>query len=179
MIIISISAMDKEADRMRMAEIYHRYKRLILYLARDRLKSESIAEEILGDVMLVIIERFDRISGCSEEEIKRFIYIVTRNMIINRLKKEQRYFAQSADELHLASRSDLYDQLACKEIMQFIFEMNPRYRDVLELKIVYDLSPREIAKALGISEGAARKRLERARKLVKEAMNKEEHTVGI
>jgi len=51
--------------------------------------------------------------------------------------------------------------------------MSDTYRDIIWLKVYYDLSDKQIADILGISHSAARKRLQRARntllKMIKEA----------
>ena len=45
--------------------------------------------------------------------------------------------------------------------------MPDTYREIIELKVVHDLSDKQIADVLGISNSAVRKRLQRAREILR------------
>ena len=48
------------------------------------------------------------------------------------------------------------------------------YRDALSLRVYYDMSFKEIASVMNVSEDAARKRVERARKMLNDMMGGEQ-----
>lgn len=55
------------------------------------------------------------------------------------------------------------DQLAEKDIIQFIQELSPGYKTVFNLYVIEGYSHREIADMLGISEGTSKSQLARAK----------------
>lgn len=69
------------------------------------------------------------------------------------------------DEIHETSVVDSYDNKEWKEITKLLDE---KYRTVVELFYVEELSTREIAKVMRLSEANVRIRLSRGRKKLKE-----------
>ncbi len=58
-----------------------------------------------------------------------------------------------------------------EEVLQALGALPPGLRTTVVLKDVYGLSCREIAEHMGLSEGAVKVRLHRARKRLKEAIH--------
>ena len=133
------------------------------------LESEELAEEVVHEVMLAVINNIKKLQAMEMEEIKGFIYLATRNISHDIFRKEKRREAENIDDLQLPMQAvgDPQDSLGEQVILDCIAAMPPIYRDILELTVYYGLSLQECAKLLKISQAAARKRLERARAIVR------------
>ena len=70
----------------------------------------------------------------------------------------------------LPARDDLFAEIAASEdyerLLQAINSLPDRYREVLMLRFVQELSVKEIAKLLGRKEWAVRKQLARGKALI-------------
>jgi RNA polymerase sigma-70 factor (ECF subfamily) len=63
--------------------------------------------------------------------------------------------------------SDIENKLTAELVAEKIAVLPDIYRDIMVLKYLHELNDKEIASTLGISEAAARKRLQRARERLK------------
>ncbi len=180
MLIYYMSLADSPQEKRKVEEIYRQYKKLIQYIALSRLQNEQLAEDAVHDVMLAVIDHIQKLQDRSMEEIRGFIYLVTRNICNDIRRKEQRRAAENLDDLWQQPHSggDPQQRLEAAAIRDCIAGMPDIYRDVLELTVYYGFTPKETAKLLHISPAACRKRLERARALIREELQKgEEHYV--
>lgn len=176
MLAYYLSLVDSPGEKDKIEEIYHQYKKLIKYLALTKLQNEELAEEVVHEVMLAVIDNIKKLQNRETEKIKSFIYVATRNICIDILRKELRRKVENIDDLplHIKGSGDPQESLNEKIVIDCVAEMPPVYRDILELTAYYGLTSKESAKVLGISPAAARKRLERARTIVREKLAEEQ-----
>ena len=155
-------------------EIYLRYRGLIKAVALAKLKDVPLAEDAVHEVMLTVIANVKKLQGRSQEEVKSFLYLVTRNVAVDLLRKEKRRSAENIEELTLAGGVDPQQLVGERTVLECIDAMPPIYRDVLELTVCFGFTAVETARLLRVSPAAVRKRLERARALVRIALKEGE-----
>lgn len=108
---------------------------------------------------------------------KAYMVIVIENVSKSMYNKRKRQYSIPFDELEyeIEDSKDLEEDVSNKLTIQFVLDkiklLPEIYKEVLTLKIVNDLSDKAIAEILGISNTAARKRLERARMKLTELLN--------
>lgn len=176
MLAYYLSLVDSPEEKNKVEEIYHEHKKLIKYLALNKLHDEQLAEEVIHEVMLAVIDNIKSLQNRDANGIKSFIYITTRNISIDILRKELRRKAENIDDLpiHMQNAHDPQESLNKKIMMDCIAEMPPIYRDILELTAYYGMTIKECAKSLKITPETARKRLERARVIIRTKLEEEE-----
>ena len=174
MLAFYCSMLTDAEERDLVEEIYLQYRGLIKYVALAKLNDVPLAEDAVHEVMLVVIANVKRLQGRSREEIKSFLYLVTRNVAVDLLRKEKRRAAENIEELTVAGGLDPQQQVGERAVLECINAMPPIYRDVLELTLCFGYTAKEAARLLRISPAAARKRLERARALVRSALTEGE-----
>lgn len=154
-----------EEDRSKFEKIYIEYKLLMKYIALNILKNDELANEAVHDAFIKIINHLDSIDQVYSHKTKSFIAIVIRNVSIDNLRKEHKHRYVNIEEINKSvfSEDNVFQKLTVEEIIEKLQELPDTYRDILELKVYYELSDKKIADILGISHAAARKRLERAR----------------
>ncbi len=177
MLAFYLSLAESPEEKSKIEEIYHQYKKLIYHIAYSKLQKQELAEDAVHDVMLAVIGGIKKLQDRSGEEVKAFLCLVTRNVAVDLLRKERRRAAEPLEDLPLAGGLDPQQQLGARAIAEYIAQMSPIYRDVLELTAYYGFSAKEAAALLKITPATARKRLERARSLLS-AYLKEEAYVG-
>lgn len=168
MLTFYLNLVETPEEKDKVEALYYQYRTLMKYMAMKILRNEETAEDAVGDAMVALIENLDRIEDVYAEKTKSFIYIVIRNVSLNRLKKETRWKKENIEDyanLPL-DKADPFESVYVKECLERIEELPDIYRDILQLKVYYKMTNREIAKLLRISEALVRKRLERARNLL-------------
>ncbi|MDE6964382.1 MAG: sigma-70 family RNA polymerase sigma factor, partial [Lachnospiraceae bacterium] len=132
------------------------------------------AEDAVQDAFLKLMKGRVYFEDAASDDCKKYIVTVIRHSAIdiyNRKKREQEIIC------FLDGKTDM-DRLSASEnreegggIKDLISVLPSRYYDVVDCLAVKNLSVRETAKRLGISEENVRKRFERAKKRLKKEWN--------
>ena len=172
------------AEKLR--EIYNDHRDAMFAEAKDILQDYSLAEDAVQQAFLKLIKKFEKFPTGDFEITRRFLRIVVRNVAIDmynsRNKKDSNM--EYIDEIHTEeNRKYSLSKTPCDEVIEkeanerlyeMIDKLPRRYRDVLIFEKIYGYSQKEIAETLNISYDAVKKRMERARKMLKEKLRKEE-----
>jgi len=131
------------------AQLYETYKTGIFRYALSILKSPSLAEDALQ-------ETFVRLIQCSKLPFDpgkeaAWLYKVSRNICYDILRKQKKE-SKSVE-------SGSWEQYTFFELIQ---PLSPKEQEIVSLKILGNLTHREIANVLGITPRGAQKRYERA-----------------
>jgi RNA polymerase sigma-70 factor (ECF subfamily) len=141
-----------EAFETLVAEVY---RPVLRYLVRRT--DAATADDVLGDVLLVLWRRFDDIP---DEASLPWCYAVARGCLANRLRSDRRHL-QLVDRLATATRAETAATPG-PALDTALARLGSTDREVLRLWAWEGLPPREIAVVLGISPNAASIRLHRA-----------------
>lgn len=148
-------------------DIIDAYKDLVYRLAFTYVKNKYDADDVFQDVFLIYFKK-DRIFESQEHQTAWIIRVT-----INRCK---RHFINARKTISLDS---LDHDFPAKEkedynyIYQTILNLKPKQRLVFSLFYIEELSIKEINQSTGISESNIKTLLHRARKEMKERINKE------
>ncbi len=160
---------------------YHTYCDMVYRIAYVQTKSQAQAEDIQQDVFLALVRYSERIR--SEEHLKAWLIRVTQNACRKhfrslwfkltvlfddtRLKEQEQDGMPSA--LSAPGMEEANPGSDDTELMQEAVESLPdSYRSIIHLFYYEDMSVREIARALGISEQNVKTRLSRARDRIRQ-----------
>ena len=179
MLMIYLSVIDDEHQRIKFEEIYTTYRMQMIHLAKSVLQNESAAEDIVHDVFLRIATKHMKvIQGLDNpEDIRNYLLTATKNTALNELKRKGHNHISIEDlsESELRSLPDLTDDsfidLLCTKaeydkVVQALLAMDEPYRDIMYYHFVMDLSVPEAAKLLGRNIVTAKKQLVRGKKLL-------------
>ena len=73
MISILLMSLESENDRKKLTDIYNKYNKVVFYVALKIMKTQDNAEEVAQDVWIRVVEKFERISGLPDDELKQFL----------------------------------------------------------------------------------------------------------
>ena len=167
----SMLAGDEEA----LALLYRRRQGSIYRFALQMSGSKTIAEDVTQEVFLFLMREghlFDPAKG----SVSAFLLGVARNYVLRRLRVEQHLaplgdeFEDDAPLLHPSTEicplEDLTRAETIESVRKAVLSLPAKYREVIVLCELQEVSYGETAEVLGCAIGTVRSRLHRARALL-------------
>lgn len=171
----SMLAGDEEA----LALLYRRRQAAVYRFALQMSGSKTIAEDVTQEVFLFLM-RDGHVFDPARGALSAFLLGVARNHVLRRLRVEQLLapLGDDADEdvpsLHATSDfcplEDLTRAETIESVRKAVLSLPPKYREVVVLCELQDVSYVETAEILGCAIGTVRSRLHRARALLLEKL---------
>jgi RNA polymerase sigma-70 factor (ECF subfamily) len=150
--------------------VWHAFREpLWSYIAR-RVRDAADADDVLQDVFLKVHRHLPELEN--EERVGPWLYRVARNTLIDRYRRSND--SESLEETHQlpspeAEAPDAEKAIAgCLRTM--IDDLPAAYRDALVLSELEGLPQRVVAERLGLSLSGAKSRVQRGRRLLREAL---------
>ena len=167
--------LERNGDRERFTRLYEQTQRPLCRLAARFLGPGPRAEDVVQDTFIKPIQNYDRLCSRSDEELERWLMAVGKNTALDALRREGRETELETQAWEPAVLPDLGEFEA---LVALIRSMPEDYRRVLELKFLAEWSLTEIAKELGLTEGAVKSRIFRGRKRLIDALRREGYLDG-
>ncbi|MDD4371947.1 MAG: sigma-70 family RNA polymerase sigma factor [Anaerostipes sp.] len=164
-----IMAIDDDIQRLKAERIYSNYERQMFFAARRILKDDMIAEDAVHNAFEGIIRNLKMIEEPDSVRTKSYVIRAAKNSAINIYNKNKRMVP--IEDYQIEKGVNIED--STKELMEDIYRLPQLYRDIIILKALYGYTYKEIAIAFHISESAAMKRMERAKKKLEQIMGGE------
>jgi RNA polymerase sigma-70 factor (ECF subfamily) len=184
----SFSAENELLDQLRAgndeayAQVVRKCTGRLLTLARGFLRNDADAADAVQDAFLSMFKSLDRFQGGSS--LATWLHRIVVNNCLMKLRSKSRRKSYSIDELlptfdetgHHArpisawaeiSRDSLADDEARREVRACIDELPEDYRTVLVLRDIEELDTDQTAAIIGVSPGAVKTRLHRARQALR------------
>jgi len=151
------------SDETRFRAILEANFRAVLGYALRRTATSSDAADVVSETMLTAWRRLDEMP--TGDRARPWLFGVARKVLANQrrgVSRQQRLGERLRVELH-AALGELPDREDHTGLLDAMECLDPDAREVIRLATWESLSGDEIATVLGISAGAARARLHRAR----------------
>ncbi|WP_423149107.1 RNA polymerase sigma factor [Rubrolithibacter danxiaensis] len=164
----------KRADRKHQELLYRMLASKMLGVCMRYAKDRFEAEDMLQLGFVKVFQKVNEFRG--EGSFEGWIRRIMVNSAIEIFRKNQRMLSVvDIDEVHDAPQS-MFDMkgLEVKDLLNLVQQLAPGYRLVFNMYIIEGYSHQEIAEQLGISEGASKSQLSRARAILKEKIMKME-----
>jgi len=167
-----LALVSDEQDRRALFALYAQYQNAMLRVARRYFPDDpASAEDAVQGAWLWVIEHFSKIFEIPCKKRGAYLTIIVKNNSLALLRKRREL---PLDESLSEGEAALDDSAS---VLDAIRAMPETYRAVLELRFVAGYTTREIAAALGLSEGAVNTRVSRGRALLAEKLKKEGYTL--
>jgi RNA polymerase sigma-70 factor (ECF subfamily) len=172
----SMQAGDEQAFGL----LYHRRQAGIYRFTLQMCGSKALAEDVTQEVFLVLIrgtESFDELRG----SLSSFLYGIARNQLLRRLQRERFYTALEPDgsetellnDTAMGPLEDIARSETVEQVRKAILSLPERYREVVVLCDMEEMSYAEAADIMGCAIGTVRSRLHRARAMLIEKLRPE------
>lgn len=178
---------NEESTSRKIERLYDKYKSIMFTEANYILKDTCLAEDAVQQSFMKIMNNTDKIDERNEGKTRNFLVIICRHAALD-LYKKRLYLNRNADFLNFEFDDEeeeclidfvepsqvVIDKETVAKVAEYIENLPPIYRDVLLLEKLHNNTKEEIAELLGISYETVRKRSLRARKMLAEALEREE-----
>jgi RNA polymerase sigma factor (sigma-70 family) len=178
--MIAVTALDTDAallartqagDTEAFGTLFERHAPAVLRFCFRRTGNAAVAEDLTSIVFLEAWRRRDR-TTFFEGQARPWLLGVALNVLRSQARAERRYREvlarlpadQAAEPESEVAIARLDAETEMRAVLRAVQQLGQRERDVLELCVWEGLSTEEAALALGISPGAVRSRLSRARR---------------
>ncbi len=175
--LLSISA---ESDRSRIERIYDAYHDDMVRFAKRRLKQSGIknyeidAQDTVQNAFVKITKYIDKIDfSASEAKIRSYVLSIVSNEVINTVS-DYRYSDDIDEYADTLMSEDFIEKINEKEsydsLVKIIRQMDEKYSTALMYYYCYEMSVREIAQMLDLSENTIYTRLMRGKVILQKKM---------
>ncbi len=174
-----------EEQQHQVEQIYEQYGELMLRTAKYFLSDQSLAEEMLQQSFVKIIKLAEENNFDFCNKTASFYVSIVRNLCRDYRRKQKKENAISIDamayeglELSEMQNEDFNPEKIFighemrEEVMGFIDELKPIYKEALLLRLVHGISIREVAQLLGEKEETINSRYHRGRNMLIEKIQR-------
>lgn len=151
-------------------KIWHDMHDKLLAFILKKIPDKAIAEDILQEVFVKIHEKIATLTD--DTKLQAWIYQITRNLIVDHyraLKKGNDLLSDETEKDDGTEKTEVMEE-AVQDIINFMDAMPPEHCDPLCATEIDGLSIKEYAIKTGISYTAAKSRVQRSRKMLKDMM---------
>lgn len=171
MIPIFILAIEDDADRIFMVNLYEQCRKAMYYQALDILHDHGEAEDAVHDALLKLMGRIPALRKLPKSQILPYALTATKTTAIDRWR--------SRNKVHVGVNDCIsdYESSAAEEhekafinmervdiLSRGLEKLSESDRDILKYRYLLDMGDEEIARVLGIKPSSVRMYLTRARK---------------
>lgn len=162
-----------QGDRRSQELLYKQFYGYAMGLCLRYARSRDEAAEILNDGFFKIFTKLETFDP--ERPFKTWLGRVIINTALDQYRREakhQVYEDMASAENTVAIHEDALSRLAFEELIKMVQQLPPAYRTVFNLAVLDGYTHEEIATELGISVGASKSNLSRAREKLKVMISK-------
>lgn len=163
---------DDPKEQERFEQFFYLYEQRAYRRAFSFMGNEQDALDVLQEAFVSIAKNFSKICDINSLETRNYVMTIVENQARKELVKRSRRI-KSEEALLERWRLDIdsrrqdpgYEEL---ELADLICTMPETYSDPMYMFYVHNFTAKEIADIMGISNAAVRKRLERARLMLRD-----------
>lgn len=149
--------------------VYKEYAKELLQIAYGYTKNKEDSIDIMQNAYIAVLESNKRFE--SNEPIKYFLIRVTINESINFVKSYSKKKVLCNNDIIMNIPETKKDELPY-DISEIVNILPEKYKTIIVLYYYDGMKIKDISKVLKMKESAVKKRLERARNLVKEIIER-------
>lgn len=169
MISLIFNIIENSAEKFN--KLYKKYKNYVFVICNNILKDSRLSEDAMQEAFVSINNNLENIANYDSNRTKGYIAVIARNKSINIYNKEKNLVFLEDDFFENEKiEIEMLDNLYYENLLKLIKNLKIEYSNVLILRYVHEMEYSEIAKTLEITEANARKRIERAKKALKTAL---------
>jgi len=169
----------KKGVRKAQKALYEKYSARMFAVSLRYLKNEVEAEDVMVTALMKVFKHLDSFKGKGSFEgwIRR---IVVNEALTVLRKKKDKYFEEIENADFYPEYQLTEAHLEADDLLKMVAQLPTGYRTVFNLYAIEGYSHKEIAEKLGVSVSTSKSQLNRARNLLKKAVQKhEEHSMRI
>lgn len=170
MLAFYVQLLDDPDLRDQLEKAYYKYRGLMFAIAKKIVKEDSLAEDAVHETFVRIAPKFSKVSRLRPNQMEKYFFIATRNVSLNMVRDRKHEISTDQSELEdrMEPAEDVLDEITARvsveELAGALDQLSVKLRDALYLYSVCEMSQKDIAELLQISEAAVSKRVQRGRR---------------
>ena len=187
MLSFYLSLIDDVDDKFVFESVYRSYKKQMYYVALSILGKSEDAEDAVHDVFCSIAQKHTHTIRAikNDQDLKNYMLKSAKNMALNKQRYNKNQKARE-EKLQIKIEENVSDdvfldcicsELTYKELVKKIENLDKKYSDVLYLHFVLELPVADVAELLHRNTQTVKKQIIRGKKLLMQAVSKEEETM--
>lgn len=169
----------RKGERKAMVELYDTWAPVLLGVALRYCNRRDDAEDMVHESLMKILKGVNEFKPAFEGAFEAWMRRITVNQCLTALRKktdfhlEDRMLKDEAEQI-VDEENEYYDlpDISPQKVIEMMQELPPGYRTVLNLYVFEQMSHKEIARELNISENTSKSQLSKARNLMKKMLQK-------
>lgn len=134
--------------------------RHVLLRIRDREAATDIVQETFSRAWLYLAE------GKKVDHMRAFLYRIANNLIVDTVRKRRTssldsMIGEDGFEVEDDAAADPADKQAARDALKLLATLDESYQTVISMRFLEEMSPKEIALELGLSENVVSVRIHR------------------
>jgi RNA polymerase sigma-70 factor (ECF subfamily) len=168
----------RSGERTSQQRLYAHFHNYALTVCSRYAATQDEAKEVLNDAFFKIFTKIDRYNP--EYSFKGWLHRIVVNTAIDRYRslQNQPRHEDLSYAMGVEVETEVIEKLTREEIFKMVAHLSPAYRTVFNLFVVDGFSHAEIAEKLGITEGASKSNLSKARMQLKRMLMTNESETG-
>jgi len=154
--------------------LFDQYSKQFFIVCKRYLKTDEQAEEVLMTGFLKIFHSLRNFSYVNYAAVLGWMQKLMVNESLQELRKKHSFLMVAedvAEELH--TTEDVLASMSAAEIYRLIMQLPLGYRTVFNLFVLEQMTHKEIAKLLNITEGTSKSQLSKARQMLQQMMEQQ------
>lgn len=173
-----------QLDKALQEKVYQEFYLLAYPMIYFILRDHAGVEDIIQESFLRAVRKAPTLKEMDKYE--GWLKKLTRNVTLNHLHKYKRnreeldsevvFFQNEAaptTEKRMPLEKEVELKLMREAIVQYINQLHPSYRQIIAMKWIHNLSYKDMAQELSVTEGVIRQRLYRARESIRQKLLQE------
>lgn len=178
MLMLCLSMLEGEKEKLRFEDIYESYKKQMWYAANEILHDSFSSEDAVHEAFIGIARNFEKVAALPSAALRAYVITAAKNAALNSATRAKAPIPVDFDTLY-----ELRDEKASHELDEVetlalaktvISNMPETYRETMYLRFVLNFSESEIAAQLGKNINTVRQQISRGRKMFIDIMSKGE-----
>ena len=179
--VIIFLTFNTELEKNQFEFLFHQYKKLLLHKAYGILRDYSLAEDATSEAFIRVYKNMHKIEDVKSNQTISFLVTIVTNTAITMLNKEKKQNVVSVDfEDNLSHYSDdfnledyIVSNATASDMMKCVDGLKDELKAPFLLKFAHQMSHKEIANTLNISENNVTVRIHRAKQKLAQILYKE------
>lgn len=159
-------------DRSSQQQLFTQYYNYAMTIARRYMGGNDAAEEVVNDAFYKVFTKIHMYS--SRQPFRPWLRRIVVNTAIDQIRSANKWVKNdTTPPPEGISLPDVVENITQEQIWAMLDALPPAYRTVFNLAVVDGFTHEEIAETLGISIGASKSNLSRARQYLKNLLQNE------
>lgn len=167
----------RKGERKAMVELYDTWAPVLMGVALRYCNRREEAEDMVHESLLKILKGVNDFKPAFNGAFEAWIRRITVNQCLTALRRKKDFYLDESklrEDAALMFEEESEDEqlpdISPHKVIEMMQELPPGYRTVLNLYVFEQMSHKEIAKELNISENTSKSQLSKARSMMKKML---------